>query len=198
VLGGALDNEELDLLEWKREAAICAPYRPQALGRHAGRELMKKTECLITPRSLSLFQLESFLILILLFALPISISQARAAESASYFDCRGKTGLSKEQKSIGLEARTITAAESEVRGSMRLSRSAVTVESIPFVSDTYKICQTTDQTLWFSPSGSAEFCAGNDKFNDLGTFNKITGIFRYHAGEFLAILECKLADRLTN
>jgi hypothetical protein len=57
----------------------------------------------------------------------------------------------------------------------------------------YGVCAESDQTLWFSPSGSPNFCANNDLFNDLCVLNKVTGEVRYHMGEALYMVVCRRA-----
>ena len=74
-----------------------------------------------------------------------------------------------------------------------MTNAEVAVEGIPYMAGSYKICEESDQLIWFSPS---EYCAGNDIANDLGVFNKISGDIRYHVGDALFILSCKKTDKL--
>ena len=113
-----------------------------------------------------------------------------------YFSCTGRTGIADHQSVLPLLSKEITSNESKVDGSMHITADSVIVDGIPFVASTYKICQNDDQTLWFSPSGSKDYCAGNDQMSDLGVFNKVTGRLRYHGGDFLAILQCKKTIKL--
>lgn len=113
-----------------------------------------------------------------------------------YFSCTGMTGIAVHQSALPLLSKEITSSESKVDGSMHITADSAIFDGIPFVAGTYKICQNEDQTLWFSPSGSKDHCAGNDQFNDLGVFNKVTGKLSYHVGDFLAILQCKKTMKL--
>ena len=113
-----------------------------------------------------------------------------------YFSCTGVTGVASHQSALPLMSKVITSSESKVSGSMHITADNVTVDGIPWVSSTYLICQDSDQSLWFSLGGSKDHCAGNDLFNDLGAFNKVTGKLNYHVGDFLAILQCKKSKKL--
>lgn len=113
-----------------------------------------------------------------------------------YFSCKGKTGIADHQSALPLGSKVITSNESNVDGSMQITADSVIVDGIPYVASTYKICQNDDQNISFSPSGSKDYCAGNDLFKDLGVFNKVTGKLSYHVGDFLAILQCKKTSKL--
>jgi len=127
-------------------------------------------------------------------ALPLIASAPRYSED--YFSCTGKTGIAVQQSALSLLYKEVTSNESKVDGSIHITDVSIVVDGIPFVANTYKICQIDDQAVWFSPSGSKDYCAGNDQFNDLGVFNKVTGKLSYHAGDFLAILQCKKTMKL--
>jgi len=128
----------------------------------------------------------------------IALTLASTASFAEeyYFSCKGVTGIAMHQSALSLLSKEITSSESKVDGSMHITTDGAIVDGIPFVAGSYKICQKDDQTIWFSPSGSKDYCAGNDQLNDLGVFNKVTGKLSYHADDFLAILQCKKTVKL--
>lgn len=118
-----------------------------------------------------------------------------------YFSCAGKTGIADYQSAMPLLRKEITSNETRVDGSMQITADKVIVDGIPFVTSTYQICQNDNQSLWFSPSGSKDYaligpCPSNDIASDLGVFNKVSGKFKYHVGDFIAILQCKKVNKL--
>jgi hypothetical protein len=132
----------------------------------------------------------------ILVAIALTLASTASFAEDYYFSCTGTTGLALHQGALPLLSKEITSNESKVTGSMHITADSVIVDGISFVASTYKICQNSDQSLGFSPSGAKDYCVGNDLFNDLGMFNKVTGKLSYHAGDFLAILQCKNVKKL--
>lgn len=124
------------------------------------------------------------------------LSATCAGSGSSYFSCDGRTGIANSQSSLPLLSKEIVSNDSRVEGSMEITAENVTIDGIPFVAGSYRICQNDDQILWFSPSGSRTECAANDTFGDLGAFNKINGTVHYHVGDFLAVLRCTPSKKL--
>ncbi len=133
---------------------------------------------------------------IVLLPLALVWVQCSVEPTGDYLSCAGRSGVASRQSQMPLVSRVITDSETEVRGSLHVSTNEIVVEGIPFMAGKYKICQNADQALWFSPTGSSSFCAGNDTFNDLGVLNKVTGEVRYHVGDALFILNCKKAAKI--
>ena len=128
----------------------------------------------------------------------VALSFASTAFSVeeNYFSCAGVTGVADNQSTLPLLNKVITSNESKVTASMLISSNSVTIEGIPYLATKELICENTDQTLWFNPSGTKTNCSGNDIFRHLGVFNKTTGALNFHIGDVVAILQCKSSKKL--
>lgn len=113
-----------------------------------------------------------------------------------YFSCTGVTGVADDQSKLPLLSKAITSNESKVSGSMLITTDSVTIDGIPWLTTKDLICENSDQTLWFNPSGSKDHCSGNDIFHHLGVFNKVTGTLNMHIGDIVAILQCQKSKKL--
>jgi hypothetical protein len=79
---------------------------------------------------------------------------------------------------------------------MQITRYNFTIEGISQWADaSYKICEETDQSVWFSPGGD-KGCVQSEALNDIGVFNKVTLDLHYHVGGYLAVLKCAPAKRV--
>lgn len=123
----------------------------------------------------------------------LSSVQCAADSSTNYLACTGYSGTAKMQSQVPLENRTITADKSAISGSISVSAKQIDVEGISLMSGAYNICQSSDQSLMFSP---ACYPGEPDKFKDLGVLNKVTGSVRYHVGDALFILKCHKAKKV--
>ena len=133
------------------------------------------------------------LILILLLMV---VSNVVAADEDNYFSCSGTAGVADNQSMLPLQSRTITSANSKVKGSMHITDKRVTIDGIPWLASENAVCENSDQVLWFNPDGLREHCSGNDIYQKLGLFNKVSGMLIYHEGDSLAIFQCKKSKKL--
>lgn len=132
----------------------------------------------------------------ILITIALALASTTSFAEDYYFSCTGVSGIADNQSILPLLSKAITTNESKVSGSMLITTDSVTIEGIPWLATKDLICENSDQTLWFNPSGSKDYCSGNDIFRHLGVFNKVTGTLNMHIGDFVAILQCKKSKKL--
>ena len=132
-----------------------------------------------------------------LVALSLSVGCGFANEGShtSLFACHGREGSTKYQNPILFTERVIpNEAASEIVASIRVNGTTFVIEgNSHWVSGVYRACAKTEDSIWFSPSGGPQYCNKNDQFQDLGVFNKVTGDLRYHVGDYLAVMTCRMS-----
>jgi hypothetical protein len=128
-----------------------------------------------------------------IIALPLILYalHCSAKPAGDYYSCTGSSGIASNQAQIPFVKRTITASKNAVTVSFYIGSKEVVVDGVPLMAGDYKICQSSDQALWFSPSDTSYFCGNSDVLDNLGVFNRATGELRYHDGDALFIVTCK-------
>ena len=124
----------------------------------------------------------------LILTVTLFFVMAGSSRATAYLSCSGYYGIADLQSMVPLESKVITQAKEPEQCSVSIDSKHISIQGSQWITSMYEICQNTDQTLVFSP-GCSKYLAP-DAMHDSGTFNKVTGVLRYHMGDILYILQC--------